>query len=49
MEKTGLEIFTLFKNKQWIREEDISILLITFMDFFMEGLVQTKCTLILTI
>ena len=26
MEKTGLEIFTLFKNKQSIHEKDISIL-----------------------
>ena len=35
--KTGLEIFTLFKNKQWIREEDISILSDYIYGFFHGG------------
>ena len=37
MEKTGLEIFTLFKNKEWILDEDISILSDDIYGFFDGG------------
>ena len=49
MEKTGLEIFTIFKNKQWIFEEDIPILSDYIYGFFDGGSCSNKCTLILTI
>ena len=55
MEKTGLEIFTLFKNKEWIREEDISILSDYIYGFFPGGSNEmyaysnylTKCKIVL--
>ena len=50
MEKTGLEIFTLFKNKQWIREEDIPILSDYIHGFFHGGSCSnylTKCKIVL--
>ena len=37
MEKTGLEIFTLFKNKEWILAEDIPILSDYIYGFFDGG------------
>ena len=37
MEKTGLEIFTLFKNKEWILAEDIAILSDYIYGFFDGG------------